>query len=215
MSVDQKVSSYFDADAQRFDAIYVDKNKGSFARWIDDVWRGVVRRRLDLALQVLAPFDGKAVLDVGCGSGRHSVAFAERGAKVVGIDFAPRMIELAKNLAVAQGVSDRCDFRTGAFPDAVPEGIFSASAAIGFFDYIAEPIPIVKRMKELTHGTVVMSFPKAIEWRVPFRRIRFWLKGCPLFLYSESRVRDILNAAGLADFDWLVLDRDYFVVARH
>jgi len=215
VSVDQKVSSYFDADAQRFDAIYVDKNKGPFSRWIDEVWRGIVRRRLDLALQVLAPLDGKTILDVGCGSGRHSVAFAERGAKVVGVDFAPRMIELANHLAAAGGVSARCDFRTGAFPDAVPEGTFSASTAIGFFDYIADPIPIVKRMKELTHGTLVMSFPKAVEWRVPFRRMRFWLKGCPLFLYSESGVRDILNAAGLVDFDWLVLDRDYFVVARH
>jgi 2-polyprenyl-3-methyl-5-hydroxy-6-metoxy-1,4-benzoquinol methylase len=214
VSVDQKVCSHFDADAQRFDAIYVDKDKGPLSRWIDEVWRGVVRRRLELALQAFAPLGGKTVLDVGCGSGRHSVAFAEQGAKVVGVDFAPRMIELAKNLARAKGVAADCDFRTGAFPEAVPDGPFDASAAIGFFDYIADPLPLVTRMKELTRGTMVMSFPKAVEWRVPLRRFRFWLKGCPLFLYSEARVKDVLKAAGLSDYDWLVLDRDYFVVAR-
>jgi hypothetical protein len=45
-SVDDKVAHHFHLDAQRFDAIYNDK-KGPIARFIDNVWRGVVRRRLD------------------------------------------------------------------------------------------------------------------------------------------------------------------------
>jgi hypothetical protein len=49
---------------------------------------------------------------------------------------------------------------------------------------------------------------------VPVRRLRFWLKGCPLYLYSETQVKDILDRAGLKNYDWIVLDRDYFVVAR-
>jgi 2-polyprenyl-3-methyl-5-hydroxy-6-metoxy-1,4-benzoquinol methylase len=214
VSVEQRVRKHFDADAQRFDAIYVDQNKSLLSRWIDQVWRGVVRRRLDLALQTLEPLQGKAVLDVGCGSGRFCVAYAERGAQVVGVDFAARMIELAKDLAQSKGLAERCDFRVGAFPEAVPDGPFDASTAIGFFDYIADPVPIVRRMRELTRQCVIMSFPKAREWRVPVRRLRFWMKGCPLYLYSESQVRDVLSRAGFTRYDWIVLDRDYFVVAR-
>jgi len=214
VSVEEKVRKHFDADALRFDAIYVDQNKGIFSRFIDQVWRGVVRRRLELAVQVLEPLEGKKILDVGCGSGRFCVAYAERGAHVVGVDFAARMIELARQLAEARGVANLCDFRTGTFPDVVPEGTFDASTALGFFDYICDPVPIVTRMRELTQGALVMSFPKASEWRVPLRRFRFWMNGCPLYLYSQARVQEILGSAGLTNIEWRELDRDYLVVAR-
>ncbi len=214
MSTEQQVKNHFDADATRFDAIYEDRNKGPFARWVDRTWRGVVRRRLDLTVNALEPLEGKTVLDVGCGSGRFCVAYAEHGARVVGVDFAPRMIELAKALAAERGLSSRCEFRTGPFPEAVSESRFDATTALGFFDYVADPVPIIARMRALTGQTIVMSFPKAREWRVPLRRFRFWLNGCPLFLYTEERVRDILARAGLTNFDWVALDRDYFIVAR-
>ena len=67
---------------------------------------------------------------------------------------------------------------------------------------------------ELTGQAMVMSFPKAREWRVPLRRMRFWLNRCPLFLYSEARVREVLALAGVRRYDWIVLDRDYVAVAR-
>ncbi len=215
MSIDQKVRAHFDADAIRFDAIYDDDHKGLVARWIDRVWRGVVRRRLELTLELLEPLTAKTVLDVGCGSGRYCLAYAERGAaRVVGVDFAPRMIDLANEAARRRGIAERCEFRVGLFPDAVTDGPFDASTALGFFDYIADPVPLVKRMRELTEQTLVMSFPKAREWRVPVRRARFWLKGCPLYLYSEERVRAILEQAGVTRYDWIVMDRDYLVVGR-
>lgn len=214
MSVDQKVRDHFDADAFRFDAIYEDEKKGAFSRFVDNVWRGVVRRRLELTVKHLEPLQGKSILDVGCGSGRFCVAYAQRGARVLGVDFAPRMIELAEKLAEARGVADLCEFRTGLFPDVVPEGTFDAATALGFFDYIAEPASIIARMRELTSGTLVMSFPKAREWRVPLRRLRFWFSGCPLFLYSEERVRSLLREAGVSRFDWIELDRDYLVIGH-
>ena len=40
---------------------------------------------------------------------------------------------------------------------------------MGFFDYIEHPVPIIARMRELTRGKMIMSFPKAVEWRVPVR----------------------------------------------
>jgi hypothetical protein len=69
-------------------------------------------------------------------------------------------------------------------------------------------------MREMTRGKMIMSFPKAIEWRVPVRRARFWLKGTPLFLYSAKDVREILGAARLTDYEWITLDRDYLIIAE-
>jgi len=124
------------------------------------------------------------------------------------------MVELANEHARHAGVSDVCDFRAGMFPDAVPEGIFDDSSAMGFFDYVSDPVPIVARMRELTRSKMIMSFPKSREWRVPVRRLRFWISGCPLFLYSEAKVREILSGAGVTNYDWLELDRDYLVAAH-
>jgi 2-polyprenyl-3-methyl-5-hydroxy-6-metoxy-1,4-benzoquinol methylase len=212
--VEQKVRSHFHADARRFDAIYEDE-KNPLTRFVDNVWRGVVRRRFVLTLDKLEPLAGKSVLDVGCGSGRYCIAYAERGARrVVGVDFAAGMIELACQHARRAGVNDRCEFRAGKFPEAVQGETFDACTAMGFFDYIAEPAPIVSRMRELTRSTMIMSFPKSREWRAPVRRVRFWAKGCPLYLYSEPQVKTILARAGVTLYDWIALDRDYIVIAH-
>lgn len=214
MSVEQKVRDHFHDDAFRFDAIYEDR-KNAFARWVDNVWRGVVRRRFKLTLQRLEPLKGKKVLDVGCGSGRYCLAFAERGAaRVLGIDFAPAMIELAGQHAERLGVADRCDFRAGKFPEDVTEQGFDYCTAMGFFDYIENPLPLLVRMREITQKKMVMSFPKAVEWRVPIRRLRFKMAGCPLFLYSERQVRELLCRAGINNYELIVMDRDYIVIAN-
>lgn len=214
MSTEQRVKSHFHQDARRFDAIY-EEQKGPVSRFIDNVWRGVVRRRFELTLRSLEPLEGKTVLDVGCGSGRYCIAFAARGAsRVVGVDFAPAMIEIANDLSARAGVADRCEYRVGGFPEAVPDGPFDYSTALGFFDYVPDPGAMVKAMRERTRSTMIMSFPKSTEWRVPLRRLRFRVAGCPLFLYSERRTRDILAEAGIDRFDWIPLDRDYIVVAR-
>jgi 2-polyprenyl-3-methyl-5-hydroxy-6-metoxy-1,4-benzoquinol methylase len=214
VSTEQRVKSHFHRDARRFDAIY-EEHKGPVSRFIDHVWRGVVRRRFELTLRSLEPLEGRTVLDVGCGSGRYCIAFATRGAsRVVGVDFAPGMIELANDLAKRAGVADRCEFRVGMFPDAVPDGPFDCSTALGFFDYVPEPVGMLRAMRERTRSTMIMSFPKSVEWRVPLRRLRFRVAGCPLFLYSEKRTRDSLAEAGIDRYEWISLDRDYIVVAR-
>ncbi len=67
---------------------------------------------------------GRRVLDVGCGSGRYGLALAERGAsRVVGVDFSPVMIELARSEAEKRGVQDRCQFIPADFAEADLAGI--------------------------------------------------------------------------------------------
>ncbi|MFU8841181.1 MAG: class I SAM-dependent methyltransferase [Nitriliruptoraceae bacterium] len=47
---------------------------------------------------------GTRVLDVGCGTGRHAVPLAGRGAEVTGVDLSPAMLERAAARAAAAGV---------------------------------------------------------------------------------------------------------------
>ena len=160
----------------------------------------------------------------GCGTGctnrkrpsRSITASAALATSSRVIDFARGMIEIADKLAAQAGVGDKCEFVVGAFPaDIDPsEGPFDACTGNGFFDYIEHPVPIITAMREMTKGKLIMSFPKAVEWRVPIRRLRFWIKGTPLFLYREAQVRDILDRSGVIDYEMIHLDRDYLVVAN-
>jgi cyclopropane fatty-acyl-phospholipid synthase-like methyltransferase len=215
MSIEERVAHHFDDDAERFDAIYREGDKSRFARFVDNRWRGVVQQRLELALAELAPLQGRTILDVGCGSGRYCHAFAERGAaRVLGIDFAPAMIDIATQLAGDQGVTDRCEFRVGTFPDDVGDERFEASTAMGYFDYVEDAEAHIRAMRERTSQVMLMSFPKSREFRVPLRRLRFALHRCPLFLYSKEDLSGLLTRAGITEARWIDLRRDYVVVAR-
>src|SRR5262245_66002071 len=51
--------------------------------------------------RLLGDVSGLAVLDVACGTGRHSVRLAAAGADVIGIDFSEGMLAKAKAKATA------------------------------------------------------------------------------------------------------------------
>ena len=53
-----------------------------------------MRERFDLTLQIMRSGE-TSVLDIGCGAGRFTIPLAERGMKVVGIDYSSEMIRLA------------------------------------------------------------------------------------------------------------------------
>ena len=47
------------------------------------------------------------ILDVGCGHGRHAVTLAQRGVRVVGVDFACALLTRASDLAAKCGAFSR------------------------------------------------------------------------------------------------------------
>jgi ubiquinone/menaquinone biosynthesis C-methylase UbiE len=53
------------------------------------------------------------VLELGCGTGRVSIAMARADVEVVGVDISPRMVEIATGKAEAVGVPDHCQFVHG------------------------------------------------------------------------------------------------------
>ena len=97
----------------------------------------------DAVLQMLAPRPGELILDVGCGDGALTQRIAAAGAKVIGLDSSPEMIEAARARGIDAFVADAEDMdleRFGQFdavfsnaalhwmldPDAVATGIFKA-----------------------------------------------------------------------------------------
>src|SRR5207244_9073156 len=80
----QYVRGLFATIADRYDFITVALSYGRDRRW--------KRRLIDLA----APAPGMRAADLATGTGDLALALAARGARVVGLDITPRMIELAR-----------------------------------------------------------------------------------------------------------------------
>jgi 2-polyprenyl-3-methyl-5-hydroxy-6-metoxy-1,4-benzoquinol methylase len=207
------IRQYFDETATRFDGIYSpEKPWGQKA--IDALFRKTVNQRYDLIMADLRPMTGKTVLDVGTGSGRYAVELATRGASVTGVDFASEMIVLAQKAAQERGVQDRCRWLRGDFLklDNLADR-FDVSLAIGFFDYIQDPQPILKRMAQLTSRTMYLSFPKRWTARTAPRKLRLALNGCYVRFYTRREVETLLQGLGRAPVSARVssVNRDFIV----
>jgi SAM-dependent methyltransferase len=71
----------------------------------------VVERMLDLA----EVRKGEKVYDLGCGDGRIVIAAARRGARGVGVEINPEVVEKARAAADSTGVADRVTIRRADF----------------------------------------------------------------------------------------------------
>jgi SAM-dependent methyltransferase len=216
MSSPNRVRSYFDREARRFDAIY-EKRKPLFQRVMDRLFRGVILRRFELVCN-LAPVPGTwTVLDIGCGSGRYPLALCRSGAsRVVGLDVAPAMVELARREAERAGFAARSEFLLGDFHDYRSEEKFDVVLAMGYFDYLENPLPHLQRMVVRCRGRVFASFPKRWEWRAPTRKLRFLARRGFVRFYSRRQIESLLAGAGLAPDRATLIDlgRDWILVAR-
>ncbi|OGA39611.1 MAG: RNA methyltransferase [Betaproteobacteria bacterium RIFCSPLOWO2_12_FULL_62_13] len=76
----------------------------------DVVWvptpQALVDKMLDMAKVTPADY----VIDLGSGDGRTVITAAKRGARALGIEYNPDMVELSKRNAATEGVSDKARF---------------------------------------------------------------------------------------------------------
>jgi SAM-dependent methyltransferase len=78
------------------------------------------------------------VIDVACGTGNSALLAAGRGARVVGIDGSPRLLEVARERARARGLE--IDFREGDLLD-LPVESGTADLVVSIFGLIFAPSP--------------------------------------------------------------------------
>jgi ubiquinone/menaquinone biosynthesis C-methylase UbiE len=99
--------------------------KDGYDRWsevYDDDGNPLVLLEESHLTRALGNVAGLSILDVGCGTGRHSVRLAQAGAKVTGIDFSSGMLARAKAksgvdavIFVEHDITQRLPFEAGSF----------------------------------------------------------------------------------------------------
>ncbi len=190
----------FEREAESFDAIYR-LERSRLSRWFNRVVRKAIFERYEITFAEAGDVAGRAVLDVGCGSGVYAADFARRGAgRVVGVDLSANMLALAQREAARQDVAERCEFRSGDFMGLPFDETFDYSVAMGVFDYLSEPAPFLARMASLTTSKVIASFPGHSLVRQPLRALRYRATGKgDVFFYSRADVASIADEAGLGD----------------
>lgn len=205
---------FWNSEADAFQRIYTHKKSG-FSNALDQVFRKDMYQRYEFTIENCEPVANRNFLDVGCGNGLYSLELARRGAgKVVGIDIAEVMVDLCKKASVAENLDDRCTFIQSDLlaynNNSHPK--FDVSFGIGLFDYIRDPLPVLRRMREVS-DKAIMSFPRLWTWRAPLRKVRLTLKGCDVVFYSAARINQLMKDAGFSRHTLTKVGKLYCVVA--
>jgi 2-polyprenyl-3-methyl-5-hydroxy-6-metoxy-1,4-benzoquinol methylase len=206
---EKSVSEFFDSYSSDFNALY-GTQKGVVNSLANRIFRRSMKLRFELTVRGCSPIKGKRVLDIGCGPGHYAVHLAKQGAaRVLGLDFAPGMLDIARENARRNGVDGHCQFINADFLSHPLDEEFDYTIAVGFMDYIKNPANVIDKVLTITSSNAFFSFPVdggLLAWQ---RKQRY--KGrCDLFLYSLEQVKELFQNKG-QNVEIERISRDFFV----
>lgn len=114
---------------------------------------------LEYAFHLLGDVKDKLVLDLGCGSGEEVIPLLRRGARVIGIDLSPELIEVAKQRLRVEGLD--AEVRVGS---AYETGLADSSADVIFCMSLIHHLDISKARGEMLRilrpgGVIILKEP--------------------------------------------------------
>jgi SAM-dependent methyltransferase len=119
----------------------------------DVVWVPTPQALVDKMLDMAKVTPNDYVIDLGSGDGRTVITAAKRGAKALGIEYNPEMVELSKRNAAKEGVSDRASFvKADLF-----QSDFSQAQVITMFLLPSINMKLRPKILDLKPGTRIVS----------------------------------------------------------
>ena len=117
------------------------------------VWVPTPQTLVDKMLDMAKVTPKDYVIDLGSGDGRTVITAAKRGAKALGIEYNPDMVELSKRNAAKEGVSDKATFmKADLF-----ESDFSQATVITMFLLPDINLKLRPKILDLKPGTRIVS----------------------------------------------------------
>lgn len=216
-NISKDVSIFFDGYAHDFSSIYKEdtKKRSSFDKLMDKWFRKGIKDRFDITINETKRDEINTILDIGCGPGHFVVKFLEQGKKVTALDVAPSMIEITKKRVQSMGKENEVKFILEDYLEYEPTEKFDAACVMGFFDYVKDPVMVLKKLINDVKKEIYISIPDnkgLLAWQ---RKVRYKQRNCPLFLYSREYLEESLNKAGCLEISEIIdIDRGYFVTIR-
>jgi SAM-dependent methyltransferase len=119
----------------------------------DVIWVPTPQELVDKMLDMAKVTPKDFVIDLGSGDGRTVITAAKRGAKALGIEYNPEMVELSKRRAAKEGVSDKASFiKADLF-----ESDFSQAQVITMFLLSSINMQLRPKILDLRPGTRIVS----------------------------------------------------------
>ena len=119
----------------------------------DVVWVPTAQVLVDKMLDVAKVTPNDYVIDLGSGDGRTVITAAKRGAKALGIEYNPDMVELSKRNAAKEGVTEKATFmKADLF-----ESDFSQATVITMFLLPDINLRLRPKILDLKPGTRIVS----------------------------------------------------------
>ena len=200
------------------------------AQWTDvyqqaGVEGAIYRKRLEIALEWIDELTmpaGKKVLEIGCGSGRCTVALAQRGYLVQAMDSVPGMVDSTGERVGQAGLRSSVSIGLGdAHKLTFQESSFGLVLAIGVIPYLHSPQEAFSEMARMLRPGGLLLVTAGNRWRLNalldpwlsppvqpakkvarailrrFRKPQPEQLGLPLRLDSLRQLEDWLSGAGL------------------
>lgn len=194
----KRAAAYFDRKAELFDSLYSLEVTSAFMRFMNRNFRSDIYERYLMTINHVKATKAKNVLDVGIGSGRYAAGYVDAGvSRVVGVDISSSMLELAHDYV--QKLADshtKFEFVLSDIDAYHTDDKFDVVVAMGFFDYISEPVPSLKKLREFCNHSVIASFPSISFYRTPLRKMRYAIKKCPVHFYHVDQIEKLAKEAG-------------------
>jgi SAM-dependent methyltransferase len=158
------------------------------------LWR-IAPEQVEAIISLAQLEPGAAVLDLGCGEGRHSLELARRGYRVTGVDRTAAYLRIAREKAAAGGLElelVQADMREYLRPVAF-EAAISMNTSFGYFDDPAENRRVLRNLYHSLKPDGVLVFEtigKEILARIFLPRDWQELPDGSLFLQDRKVSRD-------------------------
>lgn len=166
-------------------------------------------------------WQGKKVLEIGCGIGTDTINFARHGAQVTAVDLSDKSLEIARGRSTIYGVQDNVQFFRGNAEDLtsfVPVVPYDLIYSFGVIHHTPHPERVLEQLRPYAQpGTTVkiMVYHRR-SWKVMWillgqGRGKFWKlpelvatnseaqTGCPItYTYTRREGRELLERSGFS-----------------
>ena len=151
------------------------------------------------------------VLDFGCATGKKSLELAQYVNEVHGLDFSPKMIELAEEEAKKQKISNVKFFNGTIFDELLMKGSYEAIVSFGVIHLLDDYIEVLKRINELLKPDGFFISTTACLRETMSLRDKFVLSNY-LFIKKIGLFQIYLNMLKNSDVDRMIEEANFKIV---
>lgn len=117
----------------------------------------------------LVPLEGSRVLEVGAGTGRDGILMAQRGARVVSLDYSRPSLEMVRAGAPSgAGIETVCG---DAFALPFPDGVFDLVFHQGLLEHFRNPLDMLAEHRRVLRsgGHILVDVPQRWHYYTPLK----------------------------------------------